>query len=107
MIIILLFVIAPILQIIASIFRVNGFIGVPIGGIMLLAFILGILCSFWAMDTMPVPPQLTPGPRCGMAEGAVLMGGIFLQMITAPLIAIVSYVIYRFKKRNENRLKAI
>jgi magnesium-transporting ATPase (P-type) len=107
MIIILLLIIAPILQIIASTLRIKGFIGVPVGVIMLLAFILGILCSFWAMDTMPVPPQLTPGPRCGMAEGAVLMGGIFLQTITAPLIAIVSYVVYRFKKRNENRLDVI
>jgi hypothetical protein len=107
MIIIFLLIIAPILQIIVSTLRINGFVGVPIGMIMLLAFILGILCSLWAMDTIPVPPQLTPGPRCGMAEGAVLMGGIFLQIITAPLIAIVSYTVYRFKKRNENKLNAI
>ncbi|MCS3733475.1 hypothetical protein [Mucilaginibacter dorajii] len=102
-----LLVIAPTLQIIASILRIKGHTVVPIGGIMLLALILGIICSFWAMDSMPVPPQLHPGPRCGMAEGAVLMGGIFLQMATAPLIAIISYILYYFKQLNNRKLNTI
>jgi hypothetical protein len=59
------------------------------------------------MDSMPVPPQLHPGPRCGMAEGAVLMGGILLQMVTAPLIAIISYIVYYLKQLNERKLNTI
>lgn len=98
---------APFLQITASILRIKGLIGIPIGGIMFLTFILGVVSSFWAMDSMPVPPQLHPGSRCGMAEGAVLMGGILLQMVTAPLIAIISYIVYYHKRLNEKELNTI
>ncbi len=70
-----------------------------IGGLMITAFILGVICSFWAMTTLPVPPQTTPMPRCGMPEFAIFMGGAFLQIITAALIAMVCYTVYWFKKR--------
>jgi hypothetical protein len=104
MIIIILLIAAPTLQIIASILRITGHIGVPIGGIMFLAFFIGVVFSFVAMNTVELPSSPT-GVRCGMPQFAVLCGSFFLQVITAPLIAVISYIVYRFKKQNENRLE--
>jgi len=98
MIIILLLIAAPTLQIIASILRITGHIGVPIGGIMFVAFFIGVVFSFVAMNTVELPPSRT-GVRCGMLQFAVLCGGFFLQVITAPLIAIVNYLVYRLRRR--------
>jgi len=106
MIIILLLIAAPTLQIIASILRITGHIGVPIGGIMFLAFFMGVTFSFVAMNTLELSPSPT-GVRCGMPQAAILFGGFFLQVIMAPLIAIISYIVYRFKRQHENKLNVI
>ena len=106
MIIILFFATAPIFQIIASILRIKGHIGIPIGGIMFLMFFLGVIFSFVAMNTVELTPSPT-GFRCGMPQMAVLFGGLFLQIIAIPLIAIISYAVYRFKRRSEGKLNTI
>jgi hypothetical protein len=102
MIIVLLYLLAPVLQLITSILRVRGNLGIPIGAIMILSFIVGIVLSFQAMRLIPAPPQ--SGIRCGMAQGAVLMAGVALQMVSAPLIAVIAYAVFWFKKRNKQRM---
>jgi hypothetical protein len=103
MLILLMIIAAPIAQIILSILRVKGRIGLPIGAIMVLSFILGIVLTFAALNTVD-PPSPLSRPRCDFATGVILFGGIFLQMITVPVIAIISYGIYRLKGRNDKKL---
>jgi hypothetical protein len=99
MIIIVLYFLAPVIQIVFNILRIKGGTRMPIGGIMMTAFILGLVCSFLAMTTLPVPQQTTPMPRCGMPEFAIFMGGFVLQITSAPLIAIVCYIVFLQRKR--------
>jgi hypothetical protein len=70
---------------------------------MVLSFILGIVLTFAALNTV-APPSPLSRPRCDFATGAILLGGIFLQMITSPIIALISYGIYRLKRKNNKKL---
>ena len=103
MIVLLLILAAPIIQIILSTLRVKERVGLPIGAITILSFILGIALTFVALNTRTSSSSID-GLRCDFAGGAILLGGIFLQMITAPIISIISYGIYRIKRRNNENL---
>ena len=104
MLILLIITAAPIIQIILSSLRVKGHIGLPIGAIMILSFMLGIVLTFVALNTR-TPSAPIDGSRCDFAGGAILFGGFFLQMTTAPVIAIISYGIYWLKRRNHKKLE--
>ena len=90
----LLIFIAPIFQIIVSILRVTRVILVPLYLIFASTILLGFTLSFTAMgsilDNMP-----GTGPHCGMPAMGVLFGGIFITLITSPIISLVVFLINR------------
>ena len=73
---------------------------------MFLMFFLGVVLSFVAMNTVELPPSPT-GLRCGMPQMAVLFGSLFLQTIAIPLIATVSYIVYRVEKGKKRNIPTV
>jgi len=99
MLVLLIIIAAPIAQIILSTLRIKRRIGLPIGAITALSFMLGIVLTFAALNIVAAPPQLPGRIRCGTGEAALLFCGLLLQLILAPTIALISYGIYKLKSR--------
>jgi hypothetical protein len=99
MLVLLIITAAPIIQITLSTLRVKGRIGLPIGSIMFLTLLLGVVLSISL--TVVIPPYISPsGLRCGTGPVVVAMGSIFIQFVASPAIGIISYIIYRFKQKD-------
>jgi len=103
MLVLLIIIAAPIIQIILSTLRIKGHIGLPIGGIMFLTFLLGVILSVSLVIIIP-PYVLPSGSKCGTGPVTAAIGSIFIQIIASPIIAIISYGIYRLKRRNHKKL---
>lgn len=89
---------APILQIILSVLRLVSKIALPLFIIFGIALFSGIMCSFIAMRiVLDAMSQEAHGRGiCGMPAMAALFAGVFITLVTTPLIAIVSYFINRY-----------
>jgi hypothetical protein len=98
----LLIFIAPILQTFISILKIKRVISVPLFLIFAASILLGFILSFKAMgivnDEMPASRS---GMHCGMPGLAVLFAGIFITLITSPIISFVFFLINRSIRRNE------
>jgi hypothetical protein len=104
--VLLIIIAAPIVQIILSTLRVKGHIGLPIGGIMSLTFLLGIVLSVSLMSI--IPPYISPsGFKCATGAVTVAIGSIFIQMLASPIIGIISYLAYRIKTKNDQKLSEL
>jgi xanthine/uracil/vitamin C permease (AzgA family) len=106
MLIFLIWLIAPIVQIILSSLRIKGRIMLPIIGNTVLSWVLGIALTVVALPYLvpPPPPSSShPAGRCGMPEMAVLFGGIFIDGLVALFIGIFSYIFYLIKTKNDRK----
>ena len=97
---------APVLQIILSIFKLAGKIKSPLSIIFFIALFTGVACSFLSMKiVIDQMTALAPDKYiCGMPAMALLLGGLFITFVTAPIITIIGYFINRYlcKKARAN-----
>lgn len=108
MLIFLIWLIAPVVQMILSSLRIKGRIILPIIGSTILSWGLGIALTIAALPYLvPPPPPSSSHPtgRCGMPEMAVLFGGIFIEGIVALFIGIFSYILHLIKTKNDRKQK--
>jgi hypothetical protein len=88
----LLIFIAPAFQIIFSVLRVNRMTTTPLYLIFPATILLGFVLSFTAMKVL-VDNMPTTGMRCATPAMAVLFCGIFITLVTSPIISLVFYFI--------------
>lgn len=103
--ILLLWTIAPVVQITLSTLRVKGRVGLPIIAGMILSFMLGVVLTIISLKFVPLPPPSPSGFRCGMLDLAVLFIGVFIHGISALIIGIISYIAYCIKTKNDRKLQ--
>lgn len=92
-----LLIIAPLIQIVLSILKINNKIRLPLWFIGLLCLVLGIGLSWLAMYIDMV--NLPPGTKCATPSVGIIYLGFLITIVTVPLITLVCYFInYRRKK---------
>jgi len=96
--------IAPVLQIILSMLRINGRISTPIGAIVVWTFIAGIILT--VISVLIVSHNIPHNPhsiRCGTIDAAFLFCGLFITIVSIPIIGLICGAAYSFNK-NKSRL---
>jgi len=95
----LIFVFAALVfQVIVSIFVLKGKLKLRLFWVNFMALMLGILLP--AGVTMILIHGLPPGPQCITGLMSFVFGGVFITVITVPVIAIITWLIYRFKRKS-------
>lgn len=97
----LLLFVAPFLQIILSVLRLVRKIQLPLFAIFGFALFAGIICSFIAMEIiLDAMSRKAHGEGiCGMPGMAALFCGIFITIVTTPIIAMICYFINRYLQK--------
>jgi hypothetical protein len=88
---------APVLQIILSLFKLTGKVKLHLYIIFFIALFTGAACSFLSMKIILDQMRALAPDRyiCGMPAMALLLGGLFITFVTAPIITIIGYFVNR------------
>jgi hypothetical protein len=93
----LLLFVAPCMQIILSLLRLKGRIKLPLLIIDVLALSLGFVLSIASMGVSIY--GLSPGIKCATGCAAFVFFGFLITVIAVPIIAIVTFLAHRSKKK--------
>lgn len=99
MYILLIWLIAPVVQIYLSALRINGRIILPIIGSTVLSWVLGIVSTAIFIHYF----IQTPSSRCGLVSVSLLFGGICIDGVIALFIGIFSYIFFLIKTKNDRK----
>jgi hypothetical protein len=104
----LLLLVAPVLQIILSVLRLSRKLSVPLSVIFGFAVITGIACSFFASNLVVEGIRAESHGQyvCGMPGLAFVIIGLFITLVSTPIIAIVCYFISRSQNKAKAKLQA-
>jgi hypothetical protein len=98
----LMLFIAPALQIILSRLRIKGKVRLPLVAIFLLALLLGFMLSISAFFVSI--SGLSPGIKCLTGFTGLIVLGILITLVTTPLIAIVSFIMFNKRHKTSNTI---
>jgi len=87
---------APVFQVLASVYVLKRKIKSGLFWVNFMSLILGFLLPAGAIIIAVY--GLPPGPQCLTGPMSLVFGGIMITVIFVPIIAIIIYLIHRFKR---------